>query len=618
MTPAEVAWRMRSAARVPWDYLEYTMPRVLACPRRVEGTSPGDGYPVRNGRHYAGVDNIRIFDLEFPSDFQFNWHCDYSTNKLSPDKFARSLNTRDTEAVGDVKYIWEINRHQHLSALAFSAHPQRGRLVADALKSWLAANPYLVGVNWTSSLELALRLISWTLIYPALRHVLDSDRTFREAFEQSVFLHMRQIRRNLSLFSSANNHLIGELAGLYCGSLCFPWWSECGEWRRFAKGALEKEALLQFAPDGVNREQALSYQLFTLELLLFAVAVGRGAGATFSAQLHERLRAAVAFLLHLVTCSGELPLYGDSDDARGFIVSNRDSSLHVILELAGRLFQEPAFLEAVPEPTAAAGVLLPPGGAPEAARARNSHGAFVCEDGGIAVLDGHGWKLVMDFGPLGYPRTAAHGHADALSVLLAVDGHYLLVDAGTYAYHSHPEWRTYFRGTAAHNTVRVDSLDQSVIAGRFLWGAQATATLLQFEEGTATWLIEAQHDGYRRLTDPVTHRRRVECAKEKLAIRVEDTLECLGGHDVELHWHLHESAEVTQSAQSAIVAFRGRTIRFDMCAKGFALGPVRGSEEPILGWRSPSFNVKVPITTLRFAGRVAGTAKIVTSITAVQ
>jgi hypothetical protein len=579
---------------------------------------PAMPIPLETGAVTRGLDSFRIFDREFPPDFQFNWHRDYSTGRLAPVKFARSLNTRDAEAVGDVKYIWEINRHQHLSALAFSAHPRAGQLVADALKSWLAANPYLVGVNWTSSLELALRLISWTLLYPAVRQVLDTDPAFREAFHQNIFLHMRRIRGNLSLFSSANNHLIGELAGLYCASVCFPWWSACREWRDFAKDALEKEVLLQFAPDGVNREQALGYQLFTLELLMLAVAVGRRTGTRFSDEFQERLRAAVAFLLHLATCSGDLPFYGDSDDARGFVISARDSSLSVILEMAGRLFEEPSFLEAVREPTVAAQVLLPPGGARTAPQARAQSAASVFKDGGIAVLDGRGWRLAMDFGPLGYPATAAHGHADALSILLAVEGQYLLADAGTYAYHSHPEWRTYFRGTAAHNTVRVDGLDQSVMAGRFLWGAQAVATLVRFEEGAATWLIEAQHDGYRRLSDPVTHRRCVDCAKMELAIRVEDTLECLVGHDVELHWHLHENAVVEQSGSSAIVAFRGRTIRFDMCAEGFALELVRGSQKPILGWRSPSFNLKVPITTLRFAGRVARTSKIVTTITAIR
>jgi len=618
MTPAEVAWRLQRALRVPLDYFESVSPRAVARPRQLKATGPKANYPIRDCCNCGTLDSIRIFDREFPPDFQFNWHCDYKSGKLAPIRFAPSVNTREPRVVGDIKYTWEVNRHQHLSALVFSGQPDAGRLAADALRSWLSANPYLVGVNWSSSLEVALRLISWAFLYPALRSTLETDTPFRQAFEASIHLHMRRIRRNLSLFSSANNHLIGELVGLYCGCICFPWWTSCKVWGAFAKAALEKEALLQFAPDGVNREQAVSYQLFTLELLLLALAVGESSGDGFSAQFRERVRAAVDFLRNLATRTGDLPFYGDSDEGRGFLVSNQDSSFHVVMELAGRLLKEPEFLGIVTKATVAARALLP--ATPEAAppQSRGRQRGSVYRAGGIAVLNGIDFKLVMDFGPLGYLRTAAHGHADSLSIWLAVDEQYLLVDAGTYAYHTHPPWRTYFRGTAAHNTVRVDGLDQSVMAGRFLWGTRAAAGLVNFEEHTGMWSLEAQHNGYTRLRDPVVHRRRIDCCKGNLAIRIEDTLACDSSHEVELHWHLHEDAEVTESAQAAIVGFRGRQIRFETCTEGFGLRVVRAGEEPILGWRSPSFGVKIPISTLRFAGRLNGPGRVVTRIFAVR
>ena len=116
----------------------------------------------------------------------------------------------------------------------------------------------------------------------------------------------------------------------------------------------------------------------------------------------------------------------------------------------------------------------------------------------------------MDFGPLGLGSTAAHGHADALSLWLSIDGEYFLIDAGTYAYHSHPEWRTFFRSTAAHNTVCVDGRSQSEMAGRFLWSSKANAHLLRFEDSFGQVTIEGEHDGYMRLPDPVNHRRTVK------------------------------------------------------------------------------------------------------------
>ncbi len=86
-------------------------------------------------------------------------------------------------------------------------------------------------------------------------------------------------------------------------------------------------------------------------------------------------------------------------------------------------------------------------------------------------------RLLVDSGPLGYLSIAAHGHADALSFVLSIGDREILVDPGTYAYHTEPSWRRYFRSTLAHNTVGIDGEDQSVQAGNFMWTATRAGTL---------------------------------------------------------------------------------------------------------------------------------------------
>ncbi len=78
------------------------------------------------------------------------------------------------------------------------------------------------------------------------------------------------IAGNLSRFSSANNHLIGEAAGVYVAASTWPLWPQMAEWGERCRLVLEEECHKQNAPDGGNREQAFAYQTFVLDFLLIA------------------------------------------------------------------------------------------------------------------------------------------------------------------------------------------------------------------------------------------------------------------------------------------------------------------------------------------------------------
>jgi hypothetical protein len=614
---AEIVWRLRTAASLPLDWARCKVGATAPAPRWAPFTAAI--YPVRFHDCGPTIQCARIFDLEFPVDFDFDWHRDYQNNKQVERRFSGWLNIRNSEVVGDIKYVWEVNRHQHLSSLAYARNgSEHTDKMARAIRSWIHDNPYLSGVNWTSSLELALRVISWALLYPRLAHKVDSDTNFRDRWLASIYRHLSRIASRLSLYSSANNHLIGELVGLYVGASCFPFWEECAQWREFARQGLEREILLQVSGDGVNREQAMSYHLFTLELFMLAFVVGRNCGHPFSDAYASRLRAMLHFLNAIATPAGDLPWYGDSDDARGFVLAQDESALEVTTQLGGLLFNEPAWLRFCTRPTSAAQALVPDlVGAFDNSAACSEPQRELFREGGLACVrtDNGTIRLLMDFGALGYTSIAAHGHADALSIWLAIGDEYFLIDAGTYAYHSHPEWRSYFRSTASHNTVRVDGQDQSGMAGRFLWNRLAKARLVQFQESNGHVVIEAEHDGYTRLDDPVVHCRAVGFDRTTGSFCLSDSFRCARRHTVELFFHLHEDAIVTQIQDGMVkVLWHGSSIVFSSPNTLAAWDLICGSETPKLGWRSRSFNRKQPIPTLRLRSEINGKAVIVTQV----
>ncbi len=615
MRPAEIVWRARAAAKLPVDWAQWK--RTPAVPAARWTPFHAASYPVQLGDGGEPMESIHVFDLEFPLGFEFDWHRDYRYGRQVERRFAGALNIRDTAIVSDIKYVWEPSRHQHLSALAFAANAeQNASYIVQSIDSWLQANPYLSGVHWTSSLELAERLISWALLYPRIADHVASDQDFRRRWLDSIYLHLRHIAGKLSLHSSANNHLIGELVGMFVGSSCFDFWPECGAWRKLSQKFLEREICLQVGEDGVNREQAISYHLFTMELFMLAFAIGRNTRSPFSAGYAQRLRGMASFVDAVATSRGDLPWYGDSDDARGFVLSESESALEVSMQLAGLLFAEPQWLRFSGRAMVASRALVPdmianvsPGVNPAA--------TSLFRDAGLASVSTHDGsvRLLMDFGSLGYGATAAHGHADALSLWLSIDDEYFLVDAGTYAYHSHPEWRSFFRSTAAHNTARVDGRNQSEIAGRFLWSSKANARLLRFDDSSGQVKIEAEHDGYERLPQPVTHRRAVCFDRATGSVDIEDGFQCAGRHEVELFYHMHEEAAVLNVSDGvAEVAWRQRHIVFSSPERNGYWEIVRGSENPKLGWRSRRFNQKQPIATLRIRAEIDGPTTIRTHL----
>jgi hypothetical protein len=619
MSAEEILWRARTAARLPFDWAEAHSNLAVPPASAAKGQQR---YPIcANAR---GEPNFatQIFDLAFPLGHRFDWHCDYRHQINVPRRFSPLLDIHNREADGDIKYIWEINRHQFLSALAYAANRTRTvPYIVSCIDSWIQENPYLEGVNWTSSLELALRLISWSLAYPVIRGTLDRDLRLRNRFAACIYRHLHSISRNLSRFSSANNHLIGEASGLYVGALCFPWWAQCAFWKRQAKAILETEILCQVSEDGVNREQATSYHLFTLELFLLAWLVARNSGEVFSEAFAGRVRAMLDYLNAISTPAGDLPWFGDSDDARGFLFSLSPNNLRTVMELGGLLFGEPALLRfSTGAPTVASQALLPeraPGIREVRRGAGRANTRCLFERGGIGILtDGRDAKLILDFGEHGYTSIAAHAHADALSVQLALGDEYFLIDPGTYAYHSHPEWRTYFRSTAAHNTVRIDGVDQSVMGGSFLWTFKAQSRLLSYSDRDDAAEITAEHDGYRRLPDPVIHRRHVILDKRQSQVTIVDSFDCQDRHAAELLFHFHPATTVLATSTNLVeLAWKGRYIRVGSPDPNLRYEVFRGVENPILGWRSPQFNRKEPIYTLRISATLDGSQTITTNLT---
>ncbi|MGI9260643.1 MAG: alginate lyase family protein, partial [Woeseiaceae bacterium] len=351
----------------------------------------------------------------------------------------------------------------------------------------------------------------------------------------------RWIARFPSLYSSANNHLVAESAALYILGTVAPQLPESAGWRAIGIQRLAKECDRQIFPDGAGAEQSPTYLAYTLEWLLLTRVVGDAGNAEKMPAIDAALHRGALFISRIADVRGNIPFFGDCDDGVVLRPVLKDVNYldSIVSSVAGVLQDAEVVHPAFSADLRAK--LLAGGSVPDSALQLQSS---VFQDGGYTVLrSGDGPRetyLLFDHGPLGFAHTAAHGHADALSVWLHIDGVPVFVDFGTYRYNADSGWRDWARHTAAHNTLEIDGESQSEITGPFNWGRRAQGSLLDVEIGTAVQHCRASHDGYQDLLG-VTHERQVTLDQSG-SITISDSLSGTGQHAVKSSFHVGPDA----------------------------------------------------------------------------
>jgi hypothetical protein len=656
MSPAEVALRVARAARTRAGELSGHERRVLAdAPARALGRMDGAGVlraleegrgDLLPGARDAEALRSRLDRLGVGGDecvraanevlrgivpvfgwtsWETGWPPDWLRDPVTGGRWPLTrwseLDYRAHAELADPRCVWEVNRCHFLVTLgrayAMTRDERYARAVWDGISSWSEANPPYAGINWTSALEVAVRLISWAMALDLVGGAGCDAKRAREA-ATSVWLQARHVSDNLSLYaSSRNNHLIGEAAGLRVAGAKFPWLTGAASWQGLGGRLLEHEVAAQIAPDGVPREQALHYGVFVLEFCLASAAAGGVARGTV-----ERAGALSAFVSAVSGSGGTLPAIGDGDGGRAYELSDRPERQAQGAAACGALLAGlPAQGVVDPADTAPAAWLFGPdavtrwldAGRPGTGRATSR--AFV--EGGYFVTAGERGRCVIDCGPLGYRSIAAHGHADCLSIAVCLDDEWVVADPGTYCYHRERAWRDHFRSTVAHSTVTVDGGSQSRMLGPFLWGRRARAQAVRWAEHPDFDLFEGTHDGYARLG--VVHRRRVLFARDGCWIVIDD-LEGSGRHGLEATLQLGRASVVARDcaegrAEHEVTGAGGqRLVVTSWLPEGVRARVVEGVESPPRGWVSSGFGEKHPAPALSFEGTVPLPARIAFAI----
>lgn len=528
---------------------------------------------------------------------EVDWHCDRIHGKRAPRKPWFQVKYLDFAEVGDSKVTWELNRHQHLVTLAKAYRLSGNEKFAAELfrqwEHWHSENPYPIGINWASSLEVAFRSLSWIWVYFLLSDSPAIPIGFRAAWLRALAVSGRHIDCYLSTYFSPNTHLLGEAVALFfIGTLC-PEIPAARRWRQRGWNIVKQEASRQVQGDGLHFEQSLYYHVYALDFFIHTAVLAsvnhRPTPTEFDRTLERMLDA-----LSVLVRGGTAPQLGDDDGGRLFDPS-RNRRVHMLDPLAtgavlfgrgdfkavaGGLREETLWL------LGESGVVEFEG-LPCVEPARKSV-AFPAAGLYVMAGDDPRQQLVIDAGPQG-AHTAGHGHADALSLTASSGCCQLLIDSGTLEYVGNDGERNRLRGTGAHNTLLVEGHDQAEPKGPFSWGRLPHVQAEGWISGKTFDLFVGSHDGYNRLRNAVVHRRYVFSLKSGVWF-VKDQALGFGEHRLDLFWHL--GPELNQvDGEENIFTCQGRSLRI-LTAEGCGWTQTveRQSYSPVYG-RKEDHNV---------------------------
>lgn len=579
---AEIQFRMAQEASDLW--MRVLPPRAdVSRVGRIERLPRAPVDALRGTPYAAAVETLaaEILAHRFPllgttieTGPEIEWRRDPVSGITTPPRYFRRIPYLDARRAGDHKFIWELNRHQHWVLLA-QAYLLTGRRefldeIAAELDSWVRQNPFLGGINWTSALEVGFRALSWVWVYHLAGEAMDP--TFRRRFLLELYRHGCYLKHNLSVYFSPNTHLLGEAVALETLGLLFG-----GGWAETGARIVREQMEAQVREDGSHFEQSSYYHVYALDMFLFhAVLADEGA------RYKDKLGRMAAYLCDLLGPARTLSFLGDDDGGRFFHpYGDRARFGRATLATASALLDRCDQGAASEDAWEQAAWWLGPGAirsSPEAAFTSK-----VYRNAGVAVLTAGTTHALVDAGPFG-PGSGGHSHSDTLSLVLRAGADEVLIDPGTYTYVGDAQWRDRFRGSAAHNTVRIAGRDQAVPAGPFRWTEPPRVEIRQWASGPDQDYLEAAvaYGGFE-------HCRRVLFVKPDLVFILDEVTGPEGECLAEQFWH--PGAGVTALGPGSFRIGRAAALTFS--------APAEVSEGGEFGWRSAALGVKTPAPLLR-------------------
>lgn len=499
------------------------------------------------------------------------WNEDFKVGFKWKNRFYHDIKIIDLSNNSDVKVPWELSRFQHIPLLGKAYWLKKDTKYEiefkEQIEDWVKNNPVEMSVNWTCTMDVAIRAVNWILGYFFFKDSELLSKDFWNKFNKCLYLHGRFIIKNLENKGKyTGNHYLSNIVGLVWLGLYFGDFvinDNCRQncpktWLDFSLKELEKEMFVQVNKDGTNYEASTSYHRLVTELFLITTILCDRNQIKFSSQYIERLEKMCDFIMNITKSNGLAPLIGDADDGRLVILSNyynweKNDFTH-ILALAGLYFNRDDFkyygrnyLE---------DSLLIFGEICKEIKKPKKLISKAYRDGGYYILRNERCYCIIRCGELSFRGDGVHSHNDQLSFELNIDGKDFFVDPGVYVYTADYNKRNLYRSTEMHNTLVIDGYEQNNFDkyNLFYMREETFAECVEFSENK----FVGRHFGYKHKCS-VIHTRTI-CIYEKSI----EIIDCVGDNiDYKVKYILDSKVRFKDSKESIVLNNDNVSVKFN-------------------------------------------------------
>lgn len=372
---------------------------------------------------------IKLFipELDCDLDFLHRFHVDKLLNNEIELLYESHQITTEWH-VSDASHLWNYNLHylEFLIPLAVKYNNTKKEMYflkwKAFIEDWLKQSAYDSFEPYTISMRIPNLLICMELLRDEIRGTGLESQIKISLYKQYRYLLKTKERALLA------NHYLENLKAIVISSLLFQ---ELDIYHKYFNLFLD-EIQEQILPDGLHFERSLMYHKIVLEDILRIYVVLNSTCHTEDAEkLISIIQIMTDAMIKLEQGFHRTPLF---NDAGSNVSKEKEALLKAVKRVCG--YKET--------------------------------GNKNFESAGYYRFDKNDIVVLFDCGEIGPSYMGGHAHCDCLSFELCVNGKVLFANSGTGQYQG--ELRTFFRSTAAHNTIMIDDREQSE-----LWGEHRVA-----------------------------------------------------------------------------------------------------------------------------------------------